>query len=186
MKKIENLYYPPSVSKDNKILVKLSAVGAREYGLLEYRRLCGCSLTGECHSSNHGKSNVDVAYSSMPVKDGNYFIQVVFKRFGLGVYGDGQDAWDKFENASSANSAAGGRTSFLGGPYDPGRSFQFPNGNNQTNGLRTGALGLGIYSKRNMELVSWALWYFDGGWGNWGNEWYRCGHKYDFWFDDNE
>ncbi|WP_142312084.1 hypothetical protein [Bacillus toyonensis] len=129
---------------------------------------------------------MDVDYNTNIGRTGNYFIQVTFKRFGLEVYGDDQDAWDRFVNAASSYGAAGGSTSLLGGPSAEGRKFNFRNGNNDTTGPRTGALGLGIFDKSNQDqLVSWAIWYFDQGWKDWGTEWYRCGQQYDFWFDDN-
>ncbi|MEH7644314.1 hypothetical protein [Bacillus toyonensis] len=144
---------------------------------------CNCDGSGECSSYNHGKSYmaIDYNYGKGP---GKYDIVVTIKRYGQEYYGLGEDAWYRFEHAPSTYT--GNRTAKLGGPSAPGREFYFFNGNNETNGLRTGTIGVELFDKITGESVGGGLWYLNDGFPPlpWGREWYRCGQDYDIWFED--
>nr|WP_088325874.1 hypothetical protein [Bacillus cereus] len=146
------------------------------------RSRCGCDNFGPCSTYNHGQSYLAVDYNH-GIGPGKYNILITVQRYGEEYYGTGQDAWYRFQHAPGTYT--GNRTSKLGGPGAAGREFYFRNGNNQTPGLRTGALGVEVFDKRTDRSLGWGLWYFTAGWSNdWGREWYRCGQDYGFWFED--
>ncbi|WP_394548830.1 hypothetical protein [Priestia aryabhattai] len=149
-----------------------------------FRSRCGCDSIGSCPSTNHGQSYAAVDYN-YGVGPGKYNIRVWIKHYGKENYGQGdtfEKRWNSFQRAP--NSYNHFTTSILSGPGAPGRAGYFKNGNNDTPGLRTGTLGLEVYDKRTGNSVWRALYYFDGGFGNWGREWLRCGHDYGFEFKD--
>ncbi|EEM92996.1 hypothetical protein bthur0013_56540 [Bacillus thuringiensis IBL 200] len=143
---------------------------------------CNCD-GGPCSSYNHGKSYMAFDYNHGK-GPGKYDIIITVQRYGEEYYGTDKDAWYRFQHAPSTYT--GNRTPKLGGPGAPGREFYFFNGNNQTPGLRTGAIGVEIFHKNAEESFSWALWYLNDGFPSldWGREWYRCGQDYQFWFED--
>ncbi len=169
----------PNVASNN---FPVKMVNGRVAKNANMRSRCGCGSVGSCSSTNHGKSYLDIDYN-YGKGPGKYNILITVKRYGEEYYGTDQNAWYRFQHAPF--SYTGNRTSKLGGPGAPGRGFYFQNGNNQTPGLRTGALGVEVFDKATGNSLGWGLWYFTAGWNNeWGKEWYRCGHDYSFWFED--
>lgn len=149
-----------------------------------WRARCGCSQHGTCSTLNRGKSYAAVDYNH-GVGPGKYKIKVWIKHFGKEYYGKPStfaERWRKFKNAPASYTHF--QTDILSGPNAPGRQGYFMNDNNDTVGPQTGTLGLEVYDKNTGEHVWGSLYYFDEGFGNWGNEWLRCGHDYGFQFKD--
>ncbi|MED3977161.1 hypothetical protein P4639_27805 [Priestia megaterium] len=148
-----------------------------------FRSRCGCGSIESCSSENHGKSYVNIDYN-YGVGKGKYKIRVSINHYGADYYGNNHEiAWNKFINAPNAYHLF--TTHKLDGPGAPGRGGYFQSGNNDTPGRHTGALGLEVFDRNTDKTVWTALWYFKNGFGNWGDQWLRCGHDYAFWFKDN-
>lgn len=147
-----------------------------------FRARCGCDQVSDCSSESHGTAYVDVDYN-YGVGRGRYDIVVRIRHYGRDMYGVGPDAWDNFVNAALANRLW--KSDRLFGPGSPGRGGYFDSGNNQTPGRHTGALGVEVFEPGTDNQIWWGIWYFEDGWGDWGDQWLRCGHTYNFWFADN-
>ncbi|MFC5649026.1 hypothetical protein ACFPYJ_07760 [Paenibacillus solisilvae] len=138
----------------------------------KFRDRCGCDDFGTCNSEWHGKSYISIAYG------GKYDMVIHLNHYGLEYYGTESDAWEKFIHAPNTYH-------LWTSPKGNGGAGFFYSGNNDTPGEHTGALGVEIFEKESDQQLWWGLWYFSEGFGNdWGQEWLRCGHDYDFWFKD--
>ncbi|QUW20906.1 hypothetical protein JSQ81_13905 [Sporosarcina sp. Marseille-Q4063] len=183
----ETVYQCATISSDScqNPPIRLKYYEATKNG--NFRARCFCDAVSTCPSDYNGISWVSTYYN-YGKGDGRYDIEVSINHFGLEYYGIGDSAWDKFIRAPIAyqhfTSArlSGGE----GGRGDYGDYFQ--NGNNQTKGPNTGTLGVKVFEKGTMNQIWWGLWYFNYGnlgFGNsWGDAWMRCGHDYEFRFDD--
>lgn len=148
-----------------------------------FRSRCGCDSIGSCNSESHGTAYADVDYNYGINNRGKYDIIVRINHYGLNYYTkDPNKAWIRFRDAPISYHLWS--SSKLSGPGNPGRGGYFQNGNNNTPGEHTGTLGVEVYEPTSNRQIWWGLWYFDDGWGDWGNQWLRCGHTYNFWFED--
>jgi hypothetical protein len=167
-----------TASSDTSAPVKLTKALAFKKN---FRARCGCDQVGTCNSESHGTSYVDMDYNH-GVGRGKHDVVCYIRHYGVDVYGTGPNMWAKFMNASK--SARLFQSARLFGPGSPGRGGYFGSGNNQTAGRHTGTLGLAVYKPGTNDLEYWACYCFTAGWGDWGDQWLRCGHTYNFWFAD--
>ncbi|WP_413324821.1 hypothetical protein ACL6ER_12510 [Bacillus inaquosorum] len=141
-----------------------------------FRKRCGCEVIGPCSSESHGQSYANIYYEGS-----KYLYQVRINHYGIEYYGAPdtfEEMWDIFNRAPlSYNLLTTPLLSGNGGGY-------FQSGNNNTPGRHTGALGLEVFDKSTRESIYKALWFFDQGWGDWGDQWLRCGQSYTFVFKE--
>ncbi|WHZ05853.1 hypothetical protein QNH48_15030 [Neobacillus sp. YX16] len=175
---VENRYFPfegePDVSAPGNPKIVLYGCGATKNPRCASR--CGASY---CRSIEHGESFCTTDYNADIGRRGNYDIIVYIRH---GQFGTDSDTWRKFTNCASARKLF--RTDTLTGPQSPGRGKPFLSGNNNTSGRHTGSLAIEAFEPGTSNSVWWGIWYFNSGFGEWGDEWLRCGHDYWFLFRD--
>lgn len=170
--------YEPTRTSSNNHLVKLDQAGASKNG--NWRSRCGCDRTGICTTSQHGTSYVAVDYN-LGRGRGKYDIRAVINHYGRDYY----ENWEDFQFAFENSTYGLVRTGRLYGQGSPGREGYFSTGGNQTPGDHDGTLGVEVFDPGTNNRLYWALWDFNSGWQNWGDQWLHCGHDYGFWFSDN-
>ncbi|MFK9120871.1 hypothetical protein ACJEBK_29205 [Peribacillus frigoritolerans] len=180
----ETVYQHPTVAPDFPGPIRLKSYSANK-NKGKHRKWCFCDSFGACNSDNHGVSHVAIDYN-YGIGDGRYDIVVAIKHYGFEQYGIGASAWEKFKKAPNAYGHF--VSARLSGPNSAGRQNYFQNGNNQTGKSLRGTLGVEVFEKGTSNQIWWGLWYFNYGnlgFGNsWGDQWLRCGHDYNFWFED--